>query len=190
MGKMTRFAQTAVVVALVVICAAAAWSAEIPNPYSSTLSGSGTSSLGSFVLNAAVTESGGMFHYDYTLYFQNAIRPLTTFSIGNTSHFEFYNAGNDQTAYFTVNPVYDAGNPGQNSVIWNATSPMPSGTTIKFWFDSPYPYGIVPATVSGGGKVSTGDTLGMVIPEPGTLIGICLGLSGVGMAALRKFRKR
>lgn len=172
------------IVLLVLGALGAAW-ATPTNPYTSVLSGD----LGSFELVALVTQNGAMYHYEYTFTFSGATRPLTSFSVGNVSNLPFYDAGNDQTAYFSTNPVHVAGDPNQNSVLWNASAPMPAPKVIKFWFDSPVTYDLVMGSATGGGRIATGDTIGLV-PEPASLMMLAACVSGLGASLARRNRRR
>lgn len=165
-----------------------AWASPM-NPLSGVITGSGTANLGGFGLDASVTRTGGLYHYEYVLSYVNAARPLTTFSVGNIGHHEFLRAGNDKPTYFANDPVYDPADPSQDSVLWVASSPMPSSNTIRFWYESPNSYNVVSVSASGGGKIAGGSTLGMV-PEPTSICVTATGLVGISTTFFRRFKRR
>jgi len=134
-------------------------------------------------LTALVTLGGGLYHYEYTLNYYESFfgDPLTEFSVGNLGNMQFLNAGNDHG--FT-NPVWNEPNGSRNSVLWQKGASVPVGNIVKFWYDSYYTYTDVDVTLSGG-LPSSGRTLGMV-PDPSSLAGFAVGLSGLGVIGFRK----
>ncbi|MBI2842715.1 MAG: PEP-CTERM sorting domain-containing protein [Armatimonadetes bacterium] len=167
-------------------CALAPASAEVLLQHESNLTGS----LGSFNLVSVVSQSGGIFHYEYTLSYYDAYlnRPLTGFSVGNMSRLEYQNAGNLTPAPGAfADPVY---NSLQDSIQWNATAVMPEDNIVKFWYDSPHGYTLVDVTSYGGAYIASGKTLGLAVPEPGVLSMFGVGIAGVGMGLMRKIRPR
>ncbi|MCX6344644.1 MAG: PEP-CTERM sorting domain-containing protein [Armatimonadetes bacterium] len=143
------------------------------NPLTTTL----TSSYGfSDELTATVTYSGGLYHYLYELsYFQSYNSgALTLFSINKPIGAVQTNAGNDKGF---INQ------PSENSILWSGSASV--GQICTFWFDSIHSYTTVGVTLKGG-KFASGDTLGLIIPEPGVIASLAIGMTGLLGFALRK----
>ena len=149
-------------------------SCSFPIPYSNTLT-------------AHVTQAGALFHYEYTLYFNESDgEPLTVFDVGNPDNLWFTNVGNSDTF---ENPEWGDPEGSDTSVLWQSGASVPVGNTVQFWYDSPNPYTEVRVVV-GGGFFSDGDTLGMMIPDPSSLATFAVGFAGIGVIASRKLRRR
>ncbi|MCE5323839.1 PEP-CTERM sorting domain-containing protein [bacterium] len=179
---MRRSIRFALIICALVIVSGAVGIAQPQNPYQSVVS----LSLGdSFIdysnnLTAQVTTNiDGSYHYEYTLDFQQSTymsgEALTEFSVANRDNLAFTNQGSDHVFSNAVS---------SNSVLW-VNGNVGVGNTVKFWYDSFYSYKVVEVTLSGG-LPSSGDTLGMVIPEPSSIIALLTALGG--FAFLRKRR--
>ncbi len=169
MRRHTRYALASVLVLVFVVgLAGAGWA--VPNPYVSTVSRAAPMAY-SNELTAVVTQIEGGWHYEYTLVYAASANggKLASFSIANIHNLAFSNQGSSD-------PSFQAA-PSTNSVLWTSGT-VPVGTTVKFWFDSVYSYGLVNVTLSGG-LPSSGQTLGMVpVPEPASIIAIAFGMIG------------
>ena len=148
-------------------------SCSFPIPYSNTLT-------------AHVTQAGALFHYEYTLYFNESDgEPLTVFDVENPHNLWFTDVGN---SHGFNNPEW--GNPehSDTSVLWQSGGSVPVGNIVTFWYDSPCAYTEVGVLLSGGFP-SVGDTLGMMIPDPSSLATFAVGFAGIGVIASRKLRR-
>jgi hypothetical protein len=127
------------------------------------------------------TNQDGSYHYEYTLsylhsaYFDGEL--LTEFSVANRDNLTFTNQGSDH-GFVNGNST--------NSVLW-VSGAVATGQTVKFWYDSNYSYKEVDVTLSGG-LPSGGKTLGMVIPEPESLIIMLTALGSFGYT-LKRYKK-
>jgi len=136
-------------------------------------------------LTATVTYSGGLYHYAYELSYMNSYlsSPLTWFSIGNMTNLAFTNARNDKGL---ADPLYNG--VSNNSVLWIPIPEKPLvavGQVCNFWFDSIYAPTTVNVTIKGN-RPASGNTLGMVVPEPSAIASLAIGMTGLLGFAYRK----
>lgn len=182
MRRSIKFALMSALVVILSIAVISSVLASPQNPYTSVVG----LNLGDMItdytnsLTAEVTvNQNGTYHYEYTLsYLQSAYlngEKLTEFSVGNRYNLAFTNQGSDHT--FTNGA-------STNSVLWISGN-VGVGQTVKFWYDSIYSYKEVDVTLSGG-LPSTGTTLGMVTPEPSSLIVILTAIGAFGYTIKRR----
>jgi hypothetical protein len=179
-----RFALlSALVIVLCIVVIGAVWALP-QNPYSSVLSlnlGDMMTDYSNSLIAEVTANQNGSYHYEYTLsYLHSAYLDgelLTEFSVANRNNLAFTNQGSDHNF---VNGI------SQNSVLWISGN-AGVGQTVKFWYDSIYSYKEVEVTLSGG-LPSSGTTLGMVMPEPCSLIVMLTALGGLGFKLRRRKR--
>ncbi|MEN6358073.1 MAG: PEP-CTERM sorting domain-containing protein [Armatimonadota bacterium] len=178
---MRRSIRFALICALVVVTGVVAW-AFPENPYQSVVSLSMGDMFTDYSnnLTAKVTVNpNGSYHYEYTLSYQCSAyldsEALTEFSVGNMDKLAFTNQGSNHA--FTNSA-------SNNSVLW-VNGSVGTGNTVKFWYDSIYTYKVVDVTLSGG-LPSSGNTLGMVIPEPNSIIALLTALGGFAFVLKRR----
>lgn len=164
-------------------------------PYNTTFSGgSPVRTLGVSANVTWITDPGVHYHYYWYQYIvtfndSTAGKNLRSFNVENDNRLEWIDAYTSRPGNFTAAMVYD---PIQTSVGWATTTAVSSvtGQTIEFGYYSRWGYGVTGNCSAGGGGYSTsGSTLGMV-PEPGTLAAVGLGLSGMAGYLVRGSRRR
>ena len=182
-----------ILICLVVIVAESGLLA-VSLPYNTTyLGGSGRS----FDVSSNVTwitDPG--IHYHYYLYqyivtfnASTATKSLKNFSVNNMYRLPWIDAYTSHPSVYSAPMSYSS---AQTSVTWAAPGAgvaSSTGGTVEFGYYSQYEYIDTTGFGSGSGWSASGHTLGMV-PEPGTLAALGLGLSGVAGALVRGARRR
>lgn len=183
-----------IIIACILLLAIAGQAFAINDPYQSRLSGSG----GNVDVVASMTQVSGASHpykYEYTFTFTEWTANLDLISIGNPNKLHYFDAGSDESAYFS-NPTY---NSLSSSIKWqllnpNTLYPVNSGpVTVWYYADTPNIQG-VSASVGGAQAVQASADpsdyiIGMAVPEPASLVNMGLGLLGFSGMLLRRRRK-
>lgn len=130
-------------------------------------------------LHAEATWTAGVWTYTYTLQITNSTRPITGFSVGNLNRLQWYDATNDKNF---VNPTDWT----TDSVFWSGGSVPTTDGPITFMYKSRYGPTVVPTSLFGGARSADGFTLGLAVPEPGSLS----ALGALALAGFAGFRRR
>jgi hypothetical protein len=180
---------------LLLVCVCMALTTMVAWSYSSVFQASNGAQLN---VTATATWIGntldahyGMYKYQYVVSFGTGwTRPLSNFGVNDTGHYEWVDAYCNKPSNFSVMPVYRPDDPTQTSFTWNASTVLQNNAgPVEFGYYSYWRSDVVGASANGGGWNASGTTLGMV-PEPGTLAALGLGMTGMAGYLMRGARRR
>ncbi|MHB9036799.1 MAG: hypothetical protein ACYC64_09035 [Armatimonadota bacterium] len=137
-----------------------------------------TGTLGNVNVNATATLTGGVWDYVYVVSptdFPALAGTMHSFSIGNPGDWAYYAVTTSDAALSWVGYL-------PNTIRWAGT--LPAASPITFSFKSIYAPALVDCSAQNGGHASVGNTLGMAVPEPMSMI-----LGGLGLVSVGGFKR-
>lgn len=172
---------------LVLLALSVSASAEIVTQ--STTSITGTGGITELICNATVDKGlDGIYTYNYELYYKTGTATVKTHRVQNPNRVAFFGMSNSPD---DTNKFVDL--TGTRTDLWaNWTNGiLTQGNTRTFSYKSQYAPMLdimVWEVVVDGGSTATGTTLGMgaLVPEPGSLAALAIGLAGLAPLVIKR----